>query len=282
MKPSATLAAFRAALMLFGSLAALVAYVLARPFGTRARLRVSRGLGLFYCRAGGIRITMHGAPDPRRPVLYVANHLSYLDIVVLASVLSANFVSKAEVADWPVIGLMARLNDTLLIDRRVRGMRAQCAMLRRHLEKGYSLILFPEGTSGDGNTMLPFRSSLFDVAAATHDGAPVWVQPVTLAYTRLNGCPVARWQRPYFAWYGEMPLAKHMWCCLGLGRTGVDLIFHEPVRLADFPSRKALASHCEEQVARGVKDALAGRLDRPAALGAPAARQRAVAVPGSA
>lgn len=272
MKPSTVLAFMRAVLMAGGSLTALAAYIVAWPFGVRARGTVTRALGVFYCRAGGFRLTVHGAPDRRDPVLYVCNHLSYLDIIVVGSVVPANFVSKAEVVDWPVIGLMARLNDTVLIDRQVRGMRAQCAALRRHLETGHSLILFPEGTSGGGNRMLPFRSSLFDVADATHNDVPVRVQPVSLAYTRLNGCPVTRWQRPFFAWYGDMPLAEHLWFCLGLGRAGVELIFHEPVQLAEFPSRKALASHCERQVARGVADALAGRLDRLPAPGAAADR----------
>ena len=271
MKPSAALAALRSAVMLAGSMAALLGYLVAQPFGVRARILVSRALGVFYCRAGGLGLTVHGAPDRRRPVLYVCNHLSYLDIIVLGAVVPANFVSKAEVVDWPVIGWMSRLNDTLLIDRQVRGMRAQCASLRRHLEAGNSLILFPEGTSSGGNSMLPFRSSLFDVASASYGGEPIRVQPVSLAYTRLNGCPVTRWQRPYFAWYGDMPLAAHLWCCLGLGRAGVDLVFHEPVRLADFPSRKALASYCEEQVARGVTNALAGRLDPPPAVTSPSA-----------
>jgi 1-acyl-sn-glycerol-3-phosphate acyltransferase len=267
--------------MLAGSLAGLFAYVVAWPFGIRARVQVTRGLGVFYCRVGGISVDVHGVVDRRRPVLYVCNHMSYLDIVVIGSVVSANFVSKADVVDWPVIGLMARLNDTILIDRQVRDMRAQCAMLRRHLENGHSVILFPEGTSGDGNGMLPFRSSLFDAAAADHDGAPVRVQPVSLVYTRLNGCPVTRWQRPYFAWYGDMPLAGHLWRCLGLGRTRVDLVFHESVCLIDFPSRKALSAYCERQVAQGVRDALAGYPARlpAAAPDAPSDAEGALAPP---
>jgi len=284
IEPSSILAAGRSAVMLAGSLVALAGYFLAAPFGVRARHLVSRALGVFYCRAGGITIAVHGTPDRRRPVLYVSNHLSYLDIVILGTVLSANFVSKAEVVDWPVIGWMSRLNDTIMIDRTVRGMRAQCAMLRTHLEAGHSLILFPEGTSGAGNHLLPFRSSLFDVAAASHEGEAVWVQPVSLAYTRLNGCPVTRWQRPYFAWYGDMPLASHIWRCLGLGRTGVDLVFHESVRLADFPTRKALTQYCERQVDRGVQDALAGRLGAPARPSLPAepAGEGAMAASGGA
>lgn len=279
--PSPALALLRSVVMLAGSLVALLGYAVARPFGVRARHLVSRALGVFYCRVGGLAITVHGTPDRRSPVLYVSNHLSYLDIVVLGTVLSANFVSKAEVIDWPVIGWMSRLNDTIMIDRTVRGMRAQCAMLRAHLEAGHSLILFPEGTSGAGNRLLPFRSSLFDVASASHDGEPIRVQPVSLAYTRLNGCPVTRWQRPYFAWYGDMPLGGHIWRCLGLGHAGVDLVFHEPVRLADFPSRKALSRHCEQQVDRGVKDALAGRLGASAPAFRPSTPKRAGAVAAS-
>lgn len=259
----------RAVVMATGSIVALIAYIVVRPFGVRARVAVSSALGVFYCRVGGIDIAVHGVPDRRRPVLYVSNHMSYLDIVVIGTIVPANFVAKTQVVDWPMIGMMARLNDTLLIDRQVRGMRAQCAMLRGRLEAGNSLILFPEGTSSGGNRMRPFRSSLFDVADAAYDNAPVRVQPVSVAYTRLNGCPVTRWQRPFFAWYGQMPLAGHLWRSLGLGRVGVDIIFHEPVRLEDFPSRKALASHCEQQVSWGVAIARAGHLDHLPPPGTP-------------
>ena len=116
-------------------------------------------------------------------------------------------------------------------------------MIRR-LENGDNLILFPEGTSSDGNAVLPFKSALFSVAQVEPHGRPLLVQPVSLAYTRLDGMPVGRALRPYFAWYGDMTLAPHFWEVAGLGHTTVDVVFHSPVTIAGYESRKALADHC--------------------------------------
>jgi 1-acyl-sn-glycerol-3-phosphate acyltransferase len=120
---------------------------------------------------------------------------------------------------------------------------------------------------------------LFAAADTAFDGVEVWVQPVTIAYSRHRGVPMGRRLRPYFAWYGDMTLVGHLWTCLGLGGVGVDVVFHEPVRQSRFASRKELARHCQAQVARGLSDALSGRIaarpahethEAPAALPQPA------------
>ena len=129
------------------------------------------------------------------------------------------------------------------------------------LEAGENLILFPEGTSSDGNAVLPFKSALFSVAQVEPHGQPLLVQPVSLAYTLLDGMPIGRALRPYFAWYGDMMLAPHFWEVAGLGRATVDVVFHPPVSIQEYGSRKALADHCQAVVARGVSAANAGRLD---------------------
>ena len=133
-----------------------------------------------------------------------------------------------------------------------------------------ALILFPEGTSGDGNRLLPFKSALFGVAGQvpgrmTGDRATgaVTVQPVSIAYTRLDGMPLGRALRPFFAWYGSMSLAPHLWRMLGLGRLEVVVEFHPPTNLAACGSRKALARYCEERVAEGLASALSGRRETP-------------------
>lgn len=117
------------------------------------------------------------------------------------------------------------------------------------------LILFPEGTSNDGNRVLPFKSAFF---AAAEGALPV--QPVSIAYTRLDGLPMQRAFRPFYAWYGGMTLADHLFAALGLGNPTVDVIFHPPVSIADFHDRKALANHCHDVINHGVALALAGRL----------------------
>src|ERR1700722_15146021 len=112
----------------------------------------------FLLRLFGMRVRVHGAMAPTQPILFVANHTSYLDILVLNALIPAAFVAKAEVAGWPLIGLLAKLQHTVFIERRASRAGDQRDILARHLEKGQSLILFPEGTSSDGINVLPFKS----------------------------------------------------------------------------------------------------------------------------
>src|SRR5262249_55574771 len=162
-------------------------------------------LPVFYhrccCRILGLHIRVIGSPTPRRPVLFAANHVSYTDITVLGAVIPGSFIAKAEVAQWPFFGWLAKLQRSVFVDRQVRNTAVHRDAIRARLASGDALILFPEGTSGDGNRVLPFRTALF--AAAQHgDGSrPVIVQPVSLAYTRLDGMPIGRFYRPLFAWY---------------------------------------------------------------------------------
>jgi 1-acyl-sn-glycerol-3-phosphate acyltransferase len=207
---------------------------------------------------------VHGAPSRRRPTLFVANHTSYLDISIIGAVVEGSFVAKAEVARWPLFGWLAKLQRSVFVDRRVRSTHVQRDQLRERLDAGDSLILFPEGTSDDGMRVLPFKSALLSVADYRHDGVPLAVQPVTVAYLRLDGIPLGRFLRPFFAWYGDMELAPHLWSMLGLGVLSVSVQFHPVVTLAEFGSRKALAEHCHRVVSAGLSLALAGRL-RPAA-----------------
>ena len=225
----------------------------------------------------GFRVEVIGMPVPGRPTLFVANHMSYLDITVFGSVILGSFVAKAEVAGWPLFGLLAKLQRTVFVDRKRGSTAQQRDGISERLAAGDDLILFPEGTSSDGIHVLPFKSALFSVADRTIDGEPLTVQPVSLAYTRLDGMPIGRARIPFFAWYGDMDLGGHLWRVAGLGRVSIELTFHPPVSLAALGSRKALAAHCYAVVAAGVAASLAGR--RPAAYitSQPAAADAAIA-----
>jgi lyso-ornithine lipid O-acyltransferase len=240
--------------------------------------RLSHVLPMVYhrvcCQLLDIRIEVRGSMSTARPTLFVCNHSSYLDISILGSIVPGSFVAKTEVADWPFFGFLAKLQRTVFIDRRRNTTHRQREGLALRLKAGDNLILFPEGTSNDGNRTLPFRSSLFAVAEGGEGSepgtTPLTVQPVSLAYTRLNGFPIGRNLRPYFAWYGDMDLFGHLWRVLGLGRITVALEFHPPVTLAQFGSRKALSEHCRRAVSEGMAAALAGRCDDGAAAPDPA------------
>jgi lyso-ornithine lipid O-acyltransferase len=237
---------------------------LLQAFGQRLSLPFVRHLPRLWhrlcCGLLTIDVRQAGIAAEGGPILYICNHASYLDVPVLGGLMDARFVAKAEVARWPVIGSLSMMQGTIFIERRAQGARQQPEELRHALRDGVSLVLFPEGTSSDGNRVLPFKSALFAAADAVVGGIEVRVQPVTIAYSRHRGVPMGRRLRPYFAWYGDMTLVGHLWTCLGFGGVGVDVVFHEPVRLSQFASRKELARHCHAQVARGLSDALSGRI----------------------
>ena len=234
------------------------------------------------CRILGFRVVTRGAPSDRRPTLFVVNHVSYTDITILGALIRGSFVAKSEVARWPLFGVLAKLQRTVFIERRVRGTAAQRGAIADRLAAGDGLILFPEGTSGDGYRVLPFKSALFSAVEGAAGAVPVMVQPVSIAYVRINGVPMGRLYRPFFAWYGDMEMAPHLWTLLGFGIVTVNVEFHEPVAASAFPSRKALAAHCRSVVAEGVARALSGREDAAPAPAAPAERATPAAVAAAA
>lgn len=263
---------YRSAWRLMSFLATVAAAALFQVICLALKSRLAPIVPMIYhricCWLLDIRVDRRGTMSTVHPTLFVCNHSSYLDITVLGSMIPGSFVAKAEVANWPLFGFLAKLQRTVFVDRQRRTTHRQRNELARRLALGDNLILFPEGTSNDGNRTLPFRSALFGVAERKGDDGrrealPLTIQPVSLAYVRLNGMPIGRSLRPFFAWYGDMDLVGHLWRVAGLGRITVAVEFHPPVTLAEFPSRKALSEHCQQAVAEGVAFAIAGRREGP-------------------
>lgn len=208
------------------------------------------------CRLAGLRVRAVGTPHTPGPVLYVSNHISYLDIPVLSRRVDAAYVAKSEVAGWPLFGLIARLTGTIFVSRRSAEARAQRERVRAHLGAGGNLLLFPEGTSTDGTGVAPFKAVLFDIAGISGPESGVVVQPISLAYTRsVDGTPLIGPYRDLYCWYADMTLLPHLLRVLGLPGVEVVIRYHPPVQPADFANRKELARHCEERIAAGVADA---------------------------
>ena len=198
----------------------------------RARRRAMHRWGRGMMRATGVRVVTEGKAPPEG-VLVVSNHLSYLDIAVLGSVVPMVFVSKAGVRRWPFWGFMAALGGTVFVDRsRKRDVVPALAGIRRALERGDRVIVFPEATSTKGATILPFKPAL--LAAAAADGKPVhWM---TLTYSTAPGSPPAR---DRVCWWGDMGFVPHALALFALGRVHCTVRFGDtPVRSTD---RKALA-----------------------------------------
>ena len=159
--------------------------------------------------------------------------------------MGGSFVAKAEVARWPGVGVLARLQQTEFVERARRKAGAHVHQLQKRLDGGARLMIFPEGTSTDGSYVLPFKSALFAAVERTPRSAKPVVQPVTVAYVRVDGRAADRRTRPIVAWYGDMEFVPHIWGIFQLGDIGVDVTFHEPAPDICHESRKALSAHCE-------------------------------------
>jgi 1-acyl-sn-glycerol-3-phosphate acyltransferase len=219
----------------------------------------------FLCGLFGIRVTTIGKPVEGQGVLMVSNHTSYFDIIVLSSVARVSFVARSDVVNWPLFGTLAKLQETVFVERTRRTQAGEARdQIRDRLLAGDALVLFPEGTSDDGNRVLTFKSSLLgaaevDIGADGHGGVRrVPVQPVSLTYTGLHGVPMGRENRPLFAWYGDMDLVPHLWEALKAGPLDVVIEFHPPMTVDSAGGRKALAAAAEVIVRRGQTNALSG------------------------
>ncbi|RED14160.1 lysophospholipid acyltransferase family protein [Pontivivens insulae] len=194
----------------------------------------------------GIRRVLHGTPL-KRGGAFVANHASWLDIVALCSIGQVAFLPKAEVARWPVIGWCAKLMDALFVERKSTAARRQQQDMAERIAKGQQLLFFPEGTSTDGQRVLPFKSSLFAVFFSPDFADTVPVQPIALAWN-----PAERLPASLYGWWGDMELGPHIWEILTLSYGGqVHLTFSEPLRATDFADRKALALEAWREVDAG-------------------------------
>jgi lyso-ornithine lipid O-acyltransferase len=207
------------------------------------------------CALIGVRIRQIGARTREHPLLVVANHCSWLDITVITATAPVVFVAKREVAGWPVFGLLARLQRSVFVDRTRRHKTgAVNAEIAQRLAAGDPVLLFGEGTSSDGNRVLPFRSALIGaardaLAEAEHCGR-VLIQPLSVAYTRLGGVPIGRLRRPLVAWYGDMDLMPHLMRLLREGALDVVLTWGEPVAYEAQTDRKVVAKSLEMTVRR--------------------------------
>lgn len=227
-------------------------YLGLRSIAPQASKRIPRIYHSWLMRAFGVEVELLGNAASGS-VLYVANHLSWMDIPVLGSRLHAAFVAKKEVGDMPVVRTLANLSRTIYVERERRSRSAdQVQAIGERLATGDNLILFPEGTSNDGVRILPFKTTLF-AGLAGELGARVRVQPVSIAYTELNAMPATRSRQLEIAWIGDMELAPHALDLARIGRVRARILCHEPVRPADFRDRKALARHCQAEVESGYR-----------------------------
>ena len=239
------------AVLVFGCLAVLLLVrLIERPlYG--ARRPVTPYITQFVCRSAFVLLGMGYRVEGEvmvGPGAVVANHSSWLDIFALNARKRIYFVSKAEVAKWPGIGWLARATGTVFIQRDRRTASAQVAVFQDRLALGHKLLFFPEGTSTDGQRVLPFKPTLFAAFFAPGLRETLSIQPVSVVYREPTGADAR-----FYGWWGDMEFGPHLLSTLAARRQGsVTVIYHAPVRVADFGDRKALASALETTVRDGL------------------------------
>ena len=214
--------------------------------------RMGQAFFYHFCKLCGhclnLRILVEGTPF-QGPTLFLANHISYLDIPILAAVLKANFISKAEVRQWPLIGAIAALQGCVFVSRRQKEMPHELQQIAAAMKAGHRLILFPEGTTTDGARVLPFKSSFLKIFSLIPLENHPAIQPVSIALRALDNRPVGRFFRKLYGWHGDIGFFPHLWALTGWGTLTIQVTLHPPLKASDYPSRAALASAARQVIA---------------------------------
>ena len=244
---------FKVSLLLFALVThASVARVFIRNEAARRRF-ASRNLSRYsrvFLKILRMRCTLVGIErlegDPRH-FLIIANHLSYLDVMIIAAQLPALFVTSVEIENTPVLGTLCRAGGSYFVERRNRTRLAQeLDSLGQVLSEGVSLVIFPEGTTSNGDSVLPFKKSLF--ASAVKAGTPVL--PLCIRYLRADGKPVDAISRDSLYYYGDMTFFAHFWRFIRLRSIDIELVVLDPLDVSSESCRKELASLSHERISQ--------------------------------
>ena len=242
-----TRAIVRASALVVCTLVMYAALILGLPFAFaitnphRWRSLIFHGWAKATAAILGLKVAVQGTP-PAPPFLLVSNHLSYVDVLVFASLVRCVFVARGDVARWPAIGSLCRATGTIFVDREKRKDVSRVnGLISQALGDGQGVVLFAEGTSTQGETILPFKSSLLDQAAR----ASFAVSYAALSYRTSESEPPAHLS---VCWWGEMTLVTHLIGLLSLSGIHATVVFGaEPIQATD---RKVLA----ERLWSAVKD----------------------------
>lgn len=246
-------AAFKMAVFLFMCLGVIVAQGIVLLFHTG---RYARIVPYFWmnavCFIFNIKVRVSGVPSTDGQIVYVSNHMSYLDIPVIGSILKSRFVSRKDAGEWPLFGALVKLGQTAFVQRSRSAVKGDAGAVSAVLDAGNSLIVFPEGTSTDGRDVLPFKSSLFSLFVR-EDLPDLQIQPITLRVLRANGdVPETQEQRDIYAWHKDLdtPFFVHLWLFAQRGGAEILVTFHDQFAANAYSDRKTLAKACHETVSQ--------------------------------
>jgi 1-acyl-sn-glycerol-3-phosphate acyltransferase len=207
-----------------------------------------------------IRVRVVGNPVRDRAVLFVSNHVSWVDIVVIGSITPVAFVAKREVASWPLVGVTAKMQRTVFVDRGRRHQTGDAVSeIAKRVASGTSVVLFAEGTSSDGNRVLPFRSALLGAIEDQSGSGSILMQPMAMTYVGQHGLPMGRQHRPLVAWYGDLDFMPHIKAFIERGAVDALVNYGDPVPADRDIDRKAMSKRLEGTVRELLVTALRGR-----------------------
>ena len=214
----------------------------------------------WVCMVFGIRVCKQGTPYRDGQVISMCNHLSYLDIPVVGSVIPDSFVSKSDVAKWKLFGFLAGLRQTAYVIRGSVDPIVASQGVEKRLAEGDNLIIYPEGTSTDGQEVLEFKRGVF-ARAIDAQIENLKIQPVTLSVTNVDGHPnETQDDRDLYAWHNGMDddfeLQHHLWKFAQSKGADIKLIFHEPIAVKDYNDRKILAKDTHKAVSMGLQNSI--------------------------
>lgn len=223
---------------------------------TRGRIAFVLPRLWFAClrRALGLRVEIVGKPRRTGGTLFVGNHVSHFDIVLLGSLLRARFIAKDDMQSWPGMRAIGALAQTLFISRRRRDAAHVATAIAAQMRPDHDLLLFPEGTTSSGEQVAPFKSSLFSLFLNRTEEAPAWtLQPFTLTIQSVDGQPLsAGGERDGYAFHGNMKAGEHLQRFLRMSGAVIRVVFHPPMAIPPGQDRKTLAAEVHAVVASGL------------------------------
>ncbi len=220
--------------------------IMARLLKFKSAYKIPKLFHTILLKILGIRVTIYGQLKENVPLIVVSNHISWLDILVIGSSFPCYFIAKSDIARWPIFGFLAKLQNTIFVNRQARGtaIGEQVNDIVNALKANKTIVLFPEGTTSDGNKVLKFKSALLAAAKPDNDFKPL-VQPLSLHYQKTIGMPFTRRNRPFVAWYGDAELVPHVKTMLRYTPIDVEIKIGDSVSYDDFNSRQDMAEYLE-------------------------------------
>lgn len=203
----------------------------------------------YACWIFGVKVIVEGALEEGDNIVYVGNHISYIDIQAVGSIIKGSFVAKKDVEKWPLFGALGKMGRTLYISRNPKDAAEEINLISNRLKENSPVIIFGEGTSSNGTSILPFKSSFFEIFL----NQKIRIQPFTISILEIHEeTPISDNKRDYYAWYGDMSFEPHLWrFAKGKGAI-VKIILQKSIVSTSYKDRKLLSNAVYVEVSKGL------------------------------